>query len=73
VDKWQAGITDDPQARLAEHGVHPTRDAYEWVECKNDDVARDAEMMLLDAGYQGGPGGGSRRSRFLYVFKKSGQ
>lgn len=70
--KWRTGITDDPEVRLfTEHDVDPTRDDYAWVMCANDGVAREAERMLLDAGYDGGPGGGTGASRFVYVFKIS--
>lgn len=68
--KWYAGITDHPPARLFdEHRVDEHRGFWAWVKCTSIDVARDAEHLLLDAGYQGGPGGGHDGSVFVYVYK----
>jgi hypothetical protein len=72
VAKWYAGITDSPSARLHdEHLVDEHRDEWAYCECIDDDVARDAPRMLLSWGYQGGPGGGSEASVFVYVYKVS--
>lgn len=68
--RWYAGISDDPPARLfEEHGVDEQRGFYGWVRCTNIAVAREAERLLLGAGYQGGPGGGHDGSVFVYVYR----
>lgn len=66
---WYAGITNDPEARLfVEHRVDEDGD-HAWADCVDDSVAREAEKMLHDLGYEGGSGGGNEDSIYVYVYR----
>ena len=66
---WYAGITSDPEARLFDEHAVDQEGSWAYAECLNDDVARGAEQLLLELGYQGGPGGGNESSVFVYVYE----
>ena len=66
------GIAEDPQARLFDgHGVNKDVDYWIYRECITADAARRVELYVI-AHYQtdGGSGGGSDASRFVYAYKK---
>lgn len=66
--QWYAGITCDPQKRLADHGADAS--AYPKVcDCVNDDTARYVEQYFLQKGCRGDTGGGDYRGRYFYVYK----
>jgi hypothetical protein len=67
-NKWQIGITNDPERRLPERGKSPD---YAYIARANTiGVARRIEKDFLDKGMQGGPGGGTPDSTYIYLFKK---
>ncbi len=70
--EWYVGIAEDAQARIFEgHGVNKDRDYWIYRECLSADAARRIEQYFT-TNYQtdGGSGGGSDASRFVYAYKK---
>lgn len=70
--EWYVGIAEDAQARVFEgHGVNKDRDYWIYRECFTADAARRVEQYFI-TNYQtdGGSGGGSDASRFVYAYKK---
>jgi hypothetical protein len=69
---WYAGITDDPEKRLfTDHNVQRNGGSWIYRDAGTEDTARDVEQHLLDAGCDGGPGGGSGSSKYVYAYKKT--
>lgn len=69
---WYVGIAENAQARLfEEHGVNKDIDYWIYRECATADAARRVEQYFT-TNYQtdGGSGGGSDASRFVYAYKK---
>ncbi|MDP1721759.1 MAG: hypothetical protein Q8L37_00965 [Candidatus Gottesmanbacteria bacterium] len=69
---WYVGIAENAQARLfEEHGVNKDMDYWIYRECVTADAARRVERYFI-TNYQtdGGSGGGSDESRFVYAYKK---
>jgi hypothetical protein len=65
-----SGIAASPAERLFDHHrVDPERGHFVAVKCANDRVAREAEKILHANGYRGGPGGGSRKTRWVYAYE----
>ena len=65
----RAGIAANVARRLfGDHRVD--RENGHWIAllCEDDQVARQAEAILLQSGYSGGPGGGSRRTCWVYAY-----
>jgi len=58
------GLTDDPVRRKREHG-----NPDDWWQCSfaSESEARAWEVMMLTAGYQGGPGGQGWRYGYTYT------
>ncbi|MEK7588090.1 MAG: hypothetical protein AAB457_04700 [Patescibacteria group bacterium] len=72
LTEWYVGIAEDAQARVfEEHGVNKDVDYWIYRECFTVDAARRVEQYVI-ANYQtdGGSGGGSDASRFVYAYKK---
>ena len=67
---WYIGIASDPKQRLfTDHIVQETGGRWVYYDCGNDASARRAEQAFLNAGCQGGGGGGDWRTRFVYAYK----
>jgi len=69
---WYAGITSDVDERL--HGYHQVPKKDHWFVAQPVDSnrgARDVERALLDAGCDGGTGGGQPDSRIVYAYLKT--
>lgn len=70
--EWYVGIAEDPQSRVfKEHGVNKDVDYWIFRECFTAGAARRVEQYFI-VYYQtdGGSGGGSDASRFVYAYKK---
>lgn len=66
------GITSDVESRLfGDHKV--SRENGHWIyrTASSDSVAREIEQYFLDAGMDGGPGGGDSSSKIVYAYKKT--
>lgn len=69
---WYVGIAADPEARLfTDHNVSKQKGLWVYVQAINDQHSRSAESILLKKGFDGGSGGGSSQSTFLYAYKKT--
>ncbi len=67
---WYVGIAANPRDRLfVDHSV--TEKGGWWIhcDCGNDAAARRVENAFLNAGCQGGAGGGDRDTRFVYAYR----
>ena len=71
-DQWYVGIATDAKDRLFK-GHNVSKDQDQWAHSKADteEIARSVEKHFLDAGCDGGPGGGDAGSKFVYVYLKS--
>lgn len=65
---WYIGITSDPDRREREHG---SKNVWGWWKANSSKEARAIEAEFLEAGMEGGTGGG-KNTRYVYVFKHSG-
>ena len=66
------GITSDVDDRIfGDHKV--SRENGHWIyrTASSHSVARDVEKHFLDAGMDGGGGGGDKTSRIVYAYKKT--
>ena len=73
-DQWYVGIATDAKDRLfTDHKVDETQDQWAHSKADTEEIARSVEKRLLDAGCDGGPGGGDAGSKFVYVYLKSGR
>lgn len=72
LTEWYVGIAIDAQARLFEgHGVNKDVDYWIYRECFTADAARRVEQyFIINCQTDGGSGGGSDASRFVYAYKK---
>jgi hypothetical protein len=69
---WYVGIASDPEQRLfSDHNVDRDNGRWIYVEAVNNDHAREAERVLLNAGYDGGTGGGDGTTKHVYAFLKT--
>ena len=72
TEKLYIGITNDVDRRL--FGFHrvPRRD-YWWIYLPADDAetARKVEKHFIEAGMQGGVGGGNNNSEIVYCYETS--
>ena len=70
--QWYVGIASDPEDRLfKDHKVSKTQDKWAHDKADTEKIARSVEKRFLDAGCDGGPGGGDAGSKFVYVYLKS--
>lgn len=69
---WYVGVAEDVQARVfEEHGVNKERDYWIYRECFTAAAARRIEQYFItNCQTDGGSGGGSDASRFVYAYKK---
>lgn len=70
--EWYVGIAEDAKQRLFNDHAVPERETP-WIHRKADSetVAREAEKALHDLGYDGGPGGGSSKTLYVYAYLKT--
>ncbi|MCT4587257.1 MAG: hypothetical protein N4A71_05500 [Carboxylicivirga sp.] len=67
---YYAGIAEDAEDRLfSDHNVDKTNGYWIYWPASNDDIAREAEKMLLAKGMKGGLGGGSQATKFVYCYR----
>ncbi len=70
---WYVGVASDPKDRLFNnHNV--VEQGGVWIHSGNtgtETVARADERHFLDQGCDGGPGGGSYLTKFVYAYKKT--
>jgi hypothetical protein len=66
------GIASDAESRLFEdHNVSKENGRWIYSTASSNSVAREIEQHFLDAGMDGGPGGGSATSKMVYAYKKT--
>ena len=69
---WYAGIAAQPKHRLFEdHNVSESMGRWIHVRAHDNATAREAEKLLHDAGFDGGPGGGDAETTAVYAYKKT--
>ncbi|MEN0066171.1 MAG: hypothetical protein AAGA48_28780 [Myxococcota bacterium] len=66
---WYVGIAASPRRRLFDD--HAVREDGDWayIPLRSRSAAAGVERALLDLGCQGGPGGGTSRTRYAYVYR----
>lgn len=70
--QWYAGIAADPKKRLFDdHGVIHNSLWIHSGDCGGSEAARVIEKYLLSKGFDGGDGGGSYDTRFVYAYRKT--
>lgn len=69
---WYIGITEDVQIRLfVDHAVNKETDYWIYRKCFTADQARIIEQdIIINYHTDGGSGGGSENSKFVYAYKK---
>jgi hypothetical protein len=70
--QWYAGIAATPKKRLFDD--HRVLENGIWIhsaDCGGSEAAREVEKYLLSIGFDGGDGGGSYDTRFIYAYKKT--
>jgi hypothetical protein len=71
-NNWHVGITEDPRNRLfSDHNVSEEDGAWIYEEGDSVDIARSVEQYFLEKGCDGGSGGGTSQSKFVYAYKKT--
>jgi hypothetical protein len=69
---WYAGIASDAETRLFnDHGVSKANGNWIWRRATSSTVARQVEKAYLDAGCDGGGGGGDYSTDCVYVYRKA--
>lgn len=72
--QWYVGIASDPKNRLFnDHSVDEDKDKWAYSAADCDNIARAVEKHFLDAGCDGGAGGGDSATKTVYVYLKSGR
>lgn len=67
---WYVGVTSDPVRRLfTDHSVRQDSRSWIYQQVPTSHDARAVERALLRLGCQGGTGGGSEASNYVYAFK----
>jgi hypothetical protein len=70
--EWYAGIAADVEDRLFNaHGVDRNNGRWIYRPAPSSVDARLAENMLLNAGFDGGPSGGSIATSYVYAYEKT--
>ena len=71
--EWYVSVTANPQQRVcADHNVDPRDPTLVLCLCVNEQTARNVESAFLNAGCDGGTGGGGN-TRYVYAYKKNRQ
>jgi len=66
---WYVGIASSARDRLFnDHNVAEQGGTWIFRKAVSADVAREVEKAYLDAGYDGGPGGGDDSSMYVYAY-----
>ncbi len=66
------GITSDVERRLfGDHNVSKDKGHWIYRTASSNSIAREIEQHFLDAGMDGGPGGGDATSRIVYAYEKT--
>jgi hypothetical protein len=66
------GITSDVESRLfGDHNVSMANGHWIYRTALSNSVAREIEQHFLNAGMNGGPGGGDAASKIIYAYKKT--
>lgn len=66
------GITSDVDSRLfGAHNVSTENGHWIYRTATSHTIVREVEQHLLDAGMDGGTGGGDEASKIVYAYKKS--
>jgi len=66
------GITSDVDGRLfGDHNVSKENGHWVYSTASSHTVAREIEQYFLDAGMDGGAGGGDETSKVVYAYKKT--
>ncbi|MCW5576659.1 MAG: hypothetical protein KIT13_11240 [Burkholderiales bacterium] len=69
---WYVGIAAKVRDRLfVDHGVAEQGGVWIYRQAISSAVARSVEKAYLDAGCDGGPGGGDDATDYVYAFKKT--
>jgi hypothetical protein len=69
---WYLGIASNPRERLFHgHNVREHGDAWILRDCGTHTAARAVEDHFLAQGCDGGDGGGSIITRFVYAYRKT--
>ena len=70
--EWYVGIAEDPKKRLfSDHNVSENGDSWILRDASNETAARAIEEHLLNLGFDGGGGGGSYLTHFVYAYRKA--
>ncbi len=68
---WYVGITSNPEHRLfSEHNVNKNNGQWIYKKATSDSVARAIEKEYINAGCDGGDGGGGSDSVYIYAYLK---
>ena len=68
---WYCGIAANWQSRLFDDHKVPRKDHwYVARQCYNNEAARSVEDALVEAGCDGGPGGGDASTVCVYAYLK---
>ena len=66
------GITSDIDSRLfGDHNVSKDKGHWIYRAASSNSAARDIEQHFLNAGMDGGAGGGDKDSTIVYAYKKT--
>lgn len=69
---WYVGIAANARERLFnDHRVTEKGGSWIYRQATSTDVARSVEKAYLDAGCDGGPGGGDEDTDFVYAYLKT--
>ncbi len=70
---WYVGITETPRERVfQDHKVKEKTDAYIWRKAESANVAGNVEDYFVNTlCTDGGTGGGTDSSDFVYAYKKN--
>ncbi len=66
---WYCGITDDIERRLFDEHNVSRNSKYNYRRCYVDSIARKVEKALIDRGCEGGDGGGSNKTVYVYIYR----
>lgn len=70
--KCYIGITSDVESRLfGDHNVSKDNGTWIYRTASSTTVAREIEKHFIDAGMDGGSGGGDKTSTIVYGYKKT--
>ncbi len=68
---WYVGIASNPRDRLFnDHNVDENNDIWIYEQAYSDSAAREIEKEYINTGHDGGDGGGSYESVYVYAYVK---